>query len=337
MKKQKTIPIFVPHMGCRNDCSFCNQKTITGQCKAMTPKLAEQTIKTALTTIAEDTFVEIGFFGGSFTGIEKELQKQFLEVAHRFMSSGAVNAVRLSTRPDYIDEKTIALLKEYGVHTVELGAQSMDDSVLTMNHRGHSYKDTVRAAELISSAGMQLGLQMMTGLYGDTDSTCMESAKKMIALAPACVRIYPTLVLQGTMLSRLYANGEYQPQSLEQAVSLCADIKALFDEAQIPVIRLGLQATDNINPDKDVVAGPYHASFGELVQSELYFRKLKECICADCVIAVHPTSLSAFLGNRKRNIVKFKELGICVTFVQDASVLPGAFQLMIKEGGKLCV
>ena len=337
MKKQKTIPIFVPHMGCRNDCSFCNQKTITGQCETMTPKLAEETIEAALTTIAEETFVEIGFFGGSFTGIEKELQKQFLEVAHRFLLSGAVNAVRLSTRPDYINEETIALLKEYGVQTVELGAQSMEDRVLTLNHRGHSCADTVRAAEMILNSGIQLGLQMMTGLYGDTDSSCMESAKKMIALSPTCVRIYPTLVLQGTELARLYASGAYQPQSLEQAVSLCADIKEMFDEAQIPVIRLGLQTTDNINPDQDVVAGPYHASFGELVQSELYFRKLKECVCADCVIAVHPTSLSAFLGNRKRNIVKFKELGIHVTFVQDACVSPGAFQLMIKEGGKLCV
>jgi len=337
MKKQKTIPIFVPHMGCRNDCSFCNQKTITGQCAAMTPNLAEQIIQSALKTIAEDTFVEIGFFGGSFTGIEKVLQKQFLEVAHRYMSSGAVHAVRLSTRPDYIDDDTIALLKDYGVQTVELGAQSMDDRVLTLNHRGHSYKDTVRAANKISDAGIQLGLQMMTGLYGDTDEICMESAKKIVALSPACVRIYPTLVLQGTMLSRLYASGVYQPQSLEQAVSLCADIKTLFDEAQIPVIRLGLQTTDNINPDKDVVAGPYHASFGELVQSELYFRKLKECVCEDCIVVVHPTSLSAFLGNRKRNIEKFNQLGIHVEFMQDTSVSPGTFQLMSKEGGKICV
>ncbi len=337
MKKQKTIPIFVPHMGCPNDCSFCNQKTITGQSSVMTPALAKQTIENALTTIAEDSFVEIGFFGGSFTGIEKDLQKQFLEVAQGFLRKGNVHAVRLSTRPDYIDEETALMLKCYGVKTVELGAQSMDDRVLAMNHRGHTCQDTERAAKTITDAGLQLGLQMMTGLYGDTESTCIESARKMIALSPDCVRIYPTLVLRGTMLSRLYKEGAYQPRTLEQAVSLCADIKTLFDEANIPVIRLGLQATDNINPDKDVVAGPYHASFGELVQSELYFRKLKACVHADCDIAVHPSSLSAFLGNRKCNIEKFNQLGIRVRFIQDTAVMPGTFQLIRKKGGKLCV
>ncbi len=337
MKKQKTIPIFVPHMGCPNDCSFCNQRKITGQGTAITPDDADEMIQSALKTIPKDAFVEIGFFGGSFTGIEKSLQKQFLQVAHEYIKQGLVDGVRVSTRPDYIDEETVLILKRYGVTTIELGAQSMDDYVLFLNHRGHSHKDTIRASEIIHKCGVALGLQMMTGLYGDTDETCLESAKKMVLLSPSCVRIYPTLVLKETHLAALYEQGVYQVQQLDEAISLCADLKQIFDDANIPVIRMGLLSSDNICPDADVVAGPYHPSFGELVQGEIYFRKLKQCIYEDCTIAVHPRSISAYLGNRKQTITKFKQLGFRVDFVQDETVEPGEFRQIKKKGGKLCV
>lgn len=335
MTKRKTIPIFVAHMGCPNDCAFCNQRTITGHTDTVTPKMAENIIEKSLATIKKDTFVEIGFFGGSFTGIDKTLQTELLQVANCYLERGFIKAIRLSTRPDYIDENIVAFLKSYGVTTVELGAQSMNDRVLSLNRRGHSASDTFRAAKIIQDGGLSLGLQMMTGLYGDTPEICMKGARKIADMSPACVRIYPTLVLKNTYLAKLYNEGVYQPQSLEDAVLLCADLKELFDEKNIPVIRMGLMASDNIDTKNDVVAGPFHPSFGELVQSEQYFRRLKKSVVEDSVLFVHPTSVSAFIGNQKWNIKRMKQLGIQIEFRQDESVLPGEF--IQKKGGKSCV
>ena len=268
--KHRTIPIFVPHMGCPNDCSFCNQRKITGQATSVTKEDVKKQIINALQTMPNDTdCVEIGFFGGSFTGIDESIRNDFLHVAKSYVDSGVVHAIRLSTRPDYIDEEILKGLKEFKVTTVELGAQSMNDEVLALNRRGHTSEDTIRASELIKDFGINLGLQMMTGLYGDTNDTCMESLEKIISLKPDCVRIYPTLVLSGTYLDKLYKSVEYKPQTLDEAVSLCADLKERFDEEKIQIIRIGLMASDNINPDADVVAGPYHPSIGELVQSEI--------------------------------------------------------------------
>lgn len=337
MKKHKTIPIFVPHMGCPNDCSFCNQRKITGCSDPVTPEFAGRLIERSLKTMPKDADVEVGFFGGSFTGIEKPLQRQYLSTAYQYIKAGGVKAIRVSTRPDYIDETTVPFLQSYGVTTVELGAQSMDNHVLFLNRRGHTCEDTIRASNIIRAGGMKLGLQMMTGLYGDTRETCLESAKKIIALSPACVRIYPTLVLKGTYLDELCRCGRYAPQELEEAVLLCADLKQMFDRKGISVIRLGLMTSDNINPEKDVSAGPYHSSFGELVQSEIYFRRLKEAVKEDCWIAVHPRTISAYLGNKRENVDRLKQLGFHIKFVQDGRVLPGSFKLVKKKGGGTCV
>ncbi len=329
--KQKTIPIFVPHMGCPNDCSFCNQRKITGQSTSVTKEEVDKQIIKALKTIPEDTgCVEIGFFGGSFTGIDKDIQNAFLEVAKKYMDKGYVHALRLSTRPDYIDEEILENLKSYGVTTVELGAQSMDDEVLLKNRRGHKSEDTERASRLIKGCGMKLGLQMMTGLYGDTKEKCIRSLEKIISLRPDCVRIYPTLVLSGTYLDKLYKEGIYSPQSLDEAVSLCADLKERLDEENIKIIRLGLMASDNINPEVDVVAGPYHPSIGELVQSEIYFRKMLKEIHKDSHVLVNEKDLSAFIGNKKSNIRKFENLGINVTIKRDEKILPGEFKIIGK-------
>lgn len=328
MNKHKTIPIFVSHMGCPNDCSFCNQRKITGHNEIVTPEIAEKIIRQSLKTIPKSATIEIGYFGGSFTGIEKNLQKELLEVAYKFVVNGDVDSIRLSTRPDYIDEDIVSMIKSYGVSTVELGAQSMDNTVLKLNRRGHTAEDTVRASKTILSKGLNLGLQMMTGLFGDTNITCMESAKKIISLGPTCVRIYPTLVLKDTYLAELYNNREYRPQDLQEAVTFCSDLKQMFDKAGISVIRMGLMSSDNINPENDVLAGPYHSSFGELVQSEIYLRMMTEQIKSDCFVAVNPKSISAFVGNKKRNIKKIKEQGYNITFVQDESILPGEFKLI---------
>jgi len=336
MRKHKTIPIFVSHMGCPNDCAFCNQRTITGHSTAVTPERAEQIISESLKTLQENTKVEIGFFGGSFTGIEESLQRSLLSIAQKYVKSGQVEGIRLSTRPDYINDRVMDTLKEFHVETVELGAQSMDNTVLAKNLRGHTAEDTVAAVEMIRNAGIRPGLQMMTGLKGDTDAICIETARKMIELSPACVRIYPTLVLKGTRLDAWYQSNEYAPQNLEDAVALCATLKTMFDDADIPVIRVGLMASDQVNPDCDVVAGPYHPAFGELVQSEIYFRKVREQVQGDAAVAVHPSSVSAFIGNKRKNINRFREMGYDIRFIQDKTVSPGDFQIMKQKGGITC-
>ncbi len=334
--KHKTIPIFVSHMGCKNDCAFCNQKSITGIADEMTKEKAEEIIVTALSTMPKDVSVEIGFFGGSFTGIEKTLQISLLGVSKKYLDMRSVQAIRVSTRPDYIDEEVLATLKEYGVTTIELGAQSMDNNVLFKNRRGHTAEDTEKAANLIKKAGFHLGLQMMTGLFGDTDETARKTAEKIIALAPDCVRIYPTLVLKNTLLGKYFEEGNYLPQTLDEAVMLCADLKEKFGRENISVIRMGLMASNNINPDRDVLAGPYHPAFGELVQSELYFRKLADTVKCDCEIFVNPRDISTFVGNKQSNINRMKEKGIQIHFRQNENVPLGTFRILQKKGDAIC-
>lgn len=335
-EQHKTVPVFVSHMGCPHDCAFCNQRTITGQSETVTPELADRTISHALSTIPKGATVEIGFFGGSFTGIDLSLQKGLLAVAKSYVEAGKAHSIRLSTRPDYIDEDIVGMLADYGVTTVELGAQSMDNDVLCANLRGHTKEDTIRASGMIRAAGIDLGLQMMTGLKGDTDETCIRTAQEIIDLNPACVRIYPTLVLRGTHLAHWYREGKYAPQSLEHAISICATLKNMFDGANIPVIRMGLMASENVNSNTEVVAGPYHPAFGELVQSEFYFRALEESVTTDAYILVHPKTISAFIGNNRRNIEKFRAKGYRVQFVKDENIPYGTFQITEQKGGKSC-
>lgn len=327
--KHRTIPVFVPHMGCPNDCSFCNQRKITGVETSITAKDVDEHIKKALATMDKDAAcVEIGFFGGSFTGIERDIQNEFLSVSKKYIDDGRVSSVRLSTRPDYIDEEILQNLKNYGVTTIELGAQSMCDEVLHKNRRGHTSFDTEKASKMIKAYGINLGLQMMTGLYGDDNKTCMESLEKVIALSPDCVRIYPTLVLAGTYLDKLYKDGIYTPQTLSCAVKLCADMKERLDEENIKIIRIGLMASDNINPEYDVVAGPYHPSIGELVASEIYLRKILKELKGDAEILVNEKDISAFLGNKKSNIERIKEHGFNVSFRTDKNIKKGEFKIL---------
>lgn len=330
--KHKTIPIFVPHMGCPNDCSFCNQKKITGYDTHVTKDDVVRQIKDALLTMPDSAdFIEIGFFGGCFTGIDKNVQSDFLEVAKSYKDKGLVQAIRLSTRPDYINDEILTNLKNYGVTTIELGAQSMDDEVLALNRRGHKSEDTIRASRMIKDFGFGLGLQMMTGLFGDTDEKCKESLEKIIVLRPDCVRIYPTLVLSGTHLEKLYKTGKYRPQTVDEAVGLCADLKERLDSENIKIIRLGLMSSDNINPDSDVLAGPYHPSFGELVQSEIYLRRILKEIDSNADILINEKDISAFLGNKKKNVEKLKESGYNVKFIVDETIARDSFKIIRKE------
>ena len=322
------IPIFVPHEGCPFDCIFCNQRKITGSDTSITKSEISKIIKEHLETLPEcKRYVEVAFFGGSFTGISKEKQCEFLEEAHKFVESGDVDGIRLSTRPDYISEEILDRLEKYGVTSIELGVQSMDDEVLAASNRGHTEKTVREAVMLIRKYSFRLGLQMMTGLPGDTPRKSIETAHKIIALKPDFVRIYPTLVLEGTGLCRLYESGKYVPQELDEAVQLSSKLLKAFRESNIDVIRISLCTTDEICENGSVVAGPFHSAFGELVESEIYYDKIAELLAENpkvSIIYVNPREVSKAVGNRKKNIIKIKEnFGIDLKIKAQESVKKG--------------
>lgn len=303
--KKGNISIFIPHLGCPQQCSFCNQKTITGNEKQPTKEDVISSVETALRK--KGYTYEIAFFGGSFTAIDRDYMVSLLEAAYPYVKDGRVQGIRISTRPDFIDEEVLEILKKYGVTSIELGCQSMDDEVLKANLRGHTQKDVENASRLIKSFGFELGVQMMTGLYMDTDEKAMETAKKLIALEPATVRIYPTVVLKGTQLARLYEDEVYKPQTVDDAANLCTRLVPMFEEAGIKVIRLGLHASDDIK--RNMVAGAYHDSFGEIVKSRYMLNRILKNPPADYEIMVNPRSVSQLKGQQKRNIYFLMEEG----------------------------
>lgn len=308
--KYYNIPIFVPHEGCPYNCIFCNQKRITGADTSVTSADIVRIIEEHLNTLPKtDRYVEAAFFGGSFTGISAEKQEEFLSAAYKYVSSGKIDGIRMSTRPDYIDGEIIARLKKYGVTTVELGVQSMDSEVLRLSARGHTADDVEKAARLIKDAGIRLGLQMMTGLPGDTPEKSIETARRIIALKPDCVRIYPTLVVRDTPLEAMYKNGTYTPQTLDEALQLCKRLLLMFNEAKINVIRVALVTTDEISDKGSVVAGPFHSAFRELCEGEIYFDMM--CGMLEKGEAsgfyANPREISKVIGNGRRNIKRIKE------------------------------
>lgn len=322
--KKYNIPIFVPHSGCPFDCVFCNQRRITGHIKPTTPNEVTEIIERHLSTIPRGSEIEAAFFGGSFTGIPIEEQSSLLYRAAAYIQSGKINGIRLSTRPDYIDAAILDNLKKYGVTTIELGVQSMSDAVLKAADRGHTAERAKEAAGLIKEYGFRLGLQMMTGLPGDCDKGAIETAKEIIALKPDCVRIYPTLVIKDTRLMDMYLSGEYTPQTVEDAARLCARLLRMFEEADIKVIRIGLQPTDEINPSAAVAAGPFHSAFGEVVESRIYYdlaAKALKGIEGEAVIYVNPSEISKMTAHRRENIKKLKdELNISVKIKDDKNL-----------------
>lgn len=273
--KHFTIPIFVPELACPNRCVFCNQHSISGCQRQPEPDEVREIILNHLKTIPkQDTHIEIGFFGGSFTGIESELQEKYLAIAKDFFFRRQIHGIRLSTRPDYIDVEILSRLKHFGVTTIELGAQSLDDEVLSLSGRGHTVADVEEASALILSYGFELGLQMMTGLPGDTVEKSIQTAKQIVALGAHCTRIYPTLVIRGTELEQRWETGEYQPQRLEEAVELTARLLEIFREGKVEVIRVGLHPSEGILDGSALLAGPFHASFRELVETYIWKQKL---------------------------------------------------------------
>lgn len=302
--KHYNIPIFVPHVGCPHDCAFCNQKKITGHGTETTPEEADGIIREYIKTLPKDGEIQAAFFGGSFTGIPKAQQIKLLETAYAHM--GEISGIRISTRPDYISEDILDMLKRFGVTSVELGVQSMSDDVLTANNRGHTAADVIKAAELLRRYDFELGLQMMTGLYKSTPETDLETGRQIAALAPDTVRIYPTVVLGGTMLARLYDEGKYIPPTLDDTVELCSTLYEMFTEKNIRVIRMGLQSTDTICEKGEIKAGAYHSAFGELVHSRIARRKLEEAAKSAengvLEVFVPKNMISKTVGNRRENI-----------------------------------
>lgn len=298
------------HQGCPNNCIFCDQKKITGVKEKREFAAVRAHIERALETAPQECEIEIAFFGGSFTGIPRDEQNGYLETASEFLKDERVKGIRLSTRPDYISREILENLKEHGVTSIELGVQSMDDEVLMLNKRNMKGESAVTASALIKEYGFELGLQMMTGLYGSDAAKDIETAERIIALKPVTVRIYPTVAIEGTELYELYLEGKHKPASLEETVELCAVLYDKFEENGIKVIRGGLMSSSEISPGK--VIGPYHPAFGELVSSERFYRKIKSELTGKnngkrLFITAPCGKISQVAGNGKSNIKKLKK------------------------------
>lgn len=251
--------------------------------------------------------MEIAFYGGSFTAIPESEQNELLDAAKPLIEFDPRNSIRISTRPDCMDETIAARLKGYGVATVELGAQSMCDDVLLASRRGHTASDVGRAAEIVKNAGLKLILQMMTGLPGDTREKSLHTAKRFVELAPDGVRIYPTVVVAGTELYDMWNRGEYREHTVEEAIDLCAEICPLFEEADIQIIRLGLNPTDDLTAGT-AAAGAYHPAFGELVYSKVYYNKAAKLLKgtkpgSSATITVPKGRVSMMVGHKRCNII----------------------------------
>ena len=307
-KAHSNISIFVPHIGCPNKCSFCNQRYITGSCWAPCAADVEKAVAAAKGSRNFDSkTAEIAFFGGSFTAINRNYMTALLKAAEQFVKDGTVKGIRISTRPDAIDDDILTLLKEYGVTSIELGAQSMNDRVLRMNNRGHNSGDVERASRLIREYGFELGLQMMTGLYGDSDNSAVKTAERLIALKPDTVRIYPTIVLKDTDLAALYADNIYKPQTLDSAVTLASKLYKLFTENGIRVIRLGLHSIE----EEAYIAGPWHPAFSELCQSQIMLTGVLSSLTekGKYNIKVAKSAVSKMTGQGRKNIIFLKSRG----------------------------
>ncbi|WP_311376336.1 elongator complex protein 3 [Anaerococcus lactolyticus] len=321
---RQIIPIFIPFLGCPHDCAFCNQVKITNYKDMADENSIIKQIEDYLTYFKDKkTAKEIAFYGGSFTGLPYETMVSYLKIAGIYKKKGIIDRIRLSTRPDYINNFILDTLKAYEVDTIELGIQSFDDEVLAANERGHSALDSKRASKLIKDYGFKLGHQIMPGLYKDKMEKIIKTALESAKIKPDIARIYPTLVIKDTKLEKLYKDGLYQPLSLEEAVEISAEILMIFAYKDINVIRIGLQPTENINEGRDVVAGPFHAAMRQLVESYIYRLYLeevikKENVSGDVLIHAKAKDISLIAGNKKSNKKYFYDKArIKIAFVGD--------------------
>jgi histone acetyltransferase (RNA polymerase elongator complex component) len=327
------IPIFIPDYGCPVRCIFCNQKTITSTVTIPTISEVQAHIDTWLKTIPPaDSHIEIAFFGGNFTGIPEVAQQAYLEAAYPYIQQGKVHSIRLSTRPDAISEEILLRLKKFGVQGIELGAQSMSNKVLLAVGRGHTAEDTIRASALILKHGFTLGLQMMVGLPGDDAETALKTAQQIIDLGAHETRIYPLLVIKNTELENQYRQGLYTPLTLEEAVNQTAPIYELFEKNKVVILKVGLHPSEGFNSGEELIAGPYHPNFRELVLSKIWSDRLEKELAEGgsgqkIQITVNPQDINAAVGfggvNKKALLRRFAS----VEYKQDKNIPKGIFKV----------
>lgn len=303
MPRARIIPLFVPHAGCPNQCVFCDQRHIAGVDAPVTPAQAVQAIEDALPHCGSGA--ELAFYGGSFTAIDPAAQEALLSAVQPYLASGQLGALRCSTRPDAIDGAVLRRLRRYGITTVELGCQSLDDCVLRASGRGHTAEDCIRAVRQLQEAGFRVVTQMMTGLPGDTPETALSTAQGLAALHPDGVRIYPTVVVADTPLAELYHRGAYRPQSVDKAVALCAALWEVFLAQSVPVLRVGLNPSETLG--QSVLAGPYHPAFGELVLGQMFLSRARAVLPPArgtdvAVLCVAPRNISRLAGQHRANL-----------------------------------
>lgn len=331
--RNSIIPVFVPHLGCPNDCVFCNQRRISGHIEPATAQTVKNAIEEAAALTPPGTKRQLAFYGGSFTAIPEARQIELFEAAQPYLADGTISSIRLSTRPDAIDCTVLKRLKKYGVTVIELGAQSMCDRVLELSGRGHDSAAVADSSRLIKAAGFDLILQMMTGLPGDTDESCIETAKKIIDLAPNGVRIYPTVIVRDTVLCDMWRAGTYKEHTVEDAVRVCSKIVPLFNEAGIPIIRMGLNPTEDLSGG-DALGGAYHPALGELVHSRIMLEKARGLLAgarpgSSVVLGVNRSDVSKMIGQHRCNVdALVSELSLRELKIHEASVKSGEISIV---------
>ena len=341
MKKHINIPLFIPHLGCPNQCVFCNQRTISGVCE-FAPERVRDIIEESLSTKPEGATAEIAFFGGSFTGIERELMIKLLSIAKEYVDKGLISSIRCSTRPDYITDEILDILKEYSVDTIELGLQTTSDEILKITKRGHSYNDEEKAIKLVTSRGFTLVGQMMIGLPGSTVEDEIKCAEFIIKSGAKFARIYPTVVFRDTELCAMTERGEYVPLSLDEAVERSAVILSLLRENGVKVIRIGLCASENLISDKTYYAGPNHPALGELVENKVYLTKMENAIKENynkapktVMFLIPKGARSKVIGQKRCNIKMLSELyGIKEVRLTESEGVNEGFVTLIKQERK---
>ncbi len=313
-ENQYTIPIFIPHKGCSNSCVFCNQKKISGQIKDVTVDDVDNIINEYLGYYKNnDKKIEVAFFGGSFTGIDINEQKAYLEVAYKYIKIGKIDSIRLSTRPDYINDEILKMLKEYGVGTIELGVQSMDDKVLALSKRGHTAEDVINASKLIIKYGIRLGHQVMIGLPGSDLYTEVYTIKECLKLEPKQLRIYPVYVIQESELYAMYDAKEYTPLTINEAVTRCIAVIHECQKHNVAIIRLGLQSTNEICEANSKIIGPVSDNLAEYVIAGIVREKIEKELDNnlimnenEVVIIVNPKYFSVTIGPKRINKIYFE-------------------------------
>lgn len=324
--KYGMIPFFIPHVGCPHVCTFCNQSRITevSGIGYLTPEYITSTIKDYIGESRSDKYWEVCFYGGSFSAINQDLQRQLLLPAYEALKEGRIDGIRCSTRPDAVSDSQLELLRSYGMKTIELGVQSMDDTVLSLAKRGHTSNDVKLAVKQLRKFGFTVGLQLLPGLLGDTWDTIIKTAVEISQLRPDFVRIYPVLVIENTELAEQYKAGIYEPLSLERALQYCSFLKTWFESHQITVIRTGLQSTEELDAGHSLLAGPYEPAMGELVTNEQWRQRIAHCLDEHTeyfnkpirsITISYPRNLTSKVrGLKRRNLTYFEKTYGNITF-----------------------